>query len=389
MLFAGIMACFGARYSPEPFNTTGGTIVRIRFQKMTIKRLEKEIKIAERLNNLRLYKIVSCLLLMNDGKPAGEIALLLNISIKTVYNWFNTFAIHRFSWLLGYHYQGRGRKSKLNTEQRNKLFDIVKKGPQSYGYDCGVWNSAMITIVIEKEFGVSYNSRYVCTLLHKIGITYQKAAFDSYKVDDEEHQNKRKEWTTKTWPEILQRAKSINAIIMFLDEVSFAQWGSLGRTWAPIGQQPKVKTIGKRKGLKMFGAIEFISGRFQYMECDGKFNGLSYIEYLKTLINRNCRPIIIIEDGAKYHVSSVVNEFKKQMILEERLYTYRLPSYSPDKNPIEKLWKKTKADATHCNYFETFEDLRRAVVKAFQKYMEDARGIISLMKKLRAEAGIV
>ena len=77
----------------------------------------------------------------------------------------------------------------------------------------------------------------------------------------------------KIWPGILAKAKAIGAVILFGDEVSFAQWGSLGRTWAPKGQQPTVKTSGKRKGLKMFGVIEFRSGGFIYEECDGKFNG--------------------------------------------------------------------------------------------------------------------
>ena len=72
----------------------------------------------------------------------------------------------------------------------------------------------------------------------------------------------------------------------------------------------------------------------------------------------------------------VVKEFKKEMENQNRLFVYGLPSYSPDKNPIEKLWKNTKKDATHLKYFRTFEDLRTAVVKAFKKYLEDASKII-------------
>lgn len=64
----------------------------------------------------------------------------------------------------------------------------------------------------------------------------------------------------------MKEAKKNQAVILFGDEVSFAMWGSLARTWAPRGQQPVVKTTGIRKGLKMFGAIEFNGGNFQYME---------------------------------------------------------------------------------------------------------------------------
>ena len=73
---------------------------------------------------------------------------------------------------------------------------------------------------------------------------------------------------------------------------------------------------------------------------------------------------------------------------EGRLFVYRLPSYSPDKNPIEKLWKKTKAEATHCKYFPTFDDLRLAVMNAFKKYLLNVTYILSCMKKLRQEASV-
>ncbi len=73
---------------------------------------------------------------------------------------------------------------------------------------------------------------------------------------------------------------------------------------------------------------------------------------------------------------------------KERLYTYQLPSYSPDFNPIEKLWKNTKRDATHCKFFPTFDDLRKSVVNAFTKYKEDATKVLCVMTKLRKQASV-
>lgn len=362
--------------------------MRIGFRRRTIKRLKKELVTAQKLNNLRLYTRVKALLLIGQQYHMDDIADLLNVNARTIYNWFLRFSIERFSWLLGYHYHGRGRKPKLSKEQKEMLYDIVEQGPEKYGFDCGVWNSAMILVVIEKEFKVSFNPRYLCSLLKSIGLTYQKAKFISDRLDDEEHQKKRREWENETWPSILKRAKKINAVILFGDEVSFAQWGSLARTWAPKGKQPQIKTCGKRKGLKMFGVIEFNDGDFEYMECDGKFNGESYIEFLKQVLNKYSCPIIFIEDGAPYHKAKVVKEFTSKMEAQNRLYVYRLPSYSPDKNPIEKLWKNTKRDATHLKYFPTFDDLRSAVITAFNKYLSDAIKIICVMKKLRAQAGI-
>jgi transposase len=362
--------------------------VKLKVSKETTERLEKEIIIAQRLNNLRLYKRVMALLMISEGQPAEKIAKLLGITVRTVFNWLSGFMWERFSWLSGYHYKGRGRKSKLNGEQKRKLYRIVDGGPEKYGFDCGVWNSAMILTVIQNEFDVTYNPKYISTLLKSIGLSYQKAKFESDRRDDETNRKKREKWENEVWPEIQEKAEEMKGVILFCDEVSFAQWGSLARTWAPKGKQPLVKTCGKRKGLKIFGVIEFRDGHFIYMECDGKFNGDSCMKFLKQILNTYSCPVFLIGDGAPYHGRKDVKVFKKEMEERKRLFVYRLPSYSPDKNPIEKLWKNTKRDATHLKYFPTFDDLRSAVIGAFKKYLEDAAKIICVMKKLRAEAGI-
>ena len=47
-----------------------------------------------------------------------------------------------------------------------------------------------------------------------------------------------------------------------------------------------------------------------------------------------------------------------------RLTVYDLPSYSPDYNPIEKLWKKIKEKEIHMHYFPTFDSLKNKVEEA-------------------------
>ncbi|OQY57820.1 MAG: hypothetical protein B6245_15050 [Desulfobacteraceae bacterium 4572_88] len=119
------------------------------------------------------------------------------------------------------------------------------------------------------------------------------------------------------------------------------------------------------------------------MECNGKFSGDSHMEFLRHILSRCSCPIFLTEDGEPYHRRKDVREFREKMKTEERLFAYRLPSYSPDKNPIEKLWKNTKREATHLKYFATFEDLRSSVIRTFKKYLEDAAKIICVMKKIK------
>ncbi len=360
----------------------------IRFEKRTIRRLQVELELAQRLNNLRLYRQAWAILLIAEGRRGSEIAALFRISEKTVREWWTRFLVERFAWLGQQHYQGRGRKSRLTRQQRQRLYTLVEQGPEAAGFACGVWNSAMIVEAIQKEFNVTYHPRYVSALLHAIGLTYQKARFVCDQIQDDEYRRTRCRWDKITWPRLLRQARQAGGVILFGDEVSFAQWGSLARTWAPRGHQPTVKTCGKRKGLKMFGAIEFFSGRFHYLECADKFNADTYQLFLEQILNTCKGPVFLVEDGAPYHRSAVIMQFKEKMRALGRLFVERLPTYSPDKNPIEKLWKNTKKLATHLKYFPTFDDLRKAVLQAFNRFLEDALLVVCVMKKLRQKAGL-
>jgi transposase len=175
----------------------------------------------------------------------------------------------------------------------------------------------------------------------------------------------------------LRLAREKNALILFEDEVSFAQWGSLGYTWAPVGQQPIIKTTGKRKGYKVFGAIDFFSGRFFYQGLKERFNSERYQDFLHQIFNQTSNHLILIQDGAKYHTSKATQAFFE--VHQDRLTVFQLPSYSPDYNPIEFLWKKMKQRATHNRYFPAFETLASSVENALAYFARQLEEIKSLM----------
>ena len=88
-------------------------------------------------------------------------------------------------------------------------------------------------------------------------------------------------------------------------------------------------------------------------------------------------PIILIQDGAKYHTSQATREFFQRH--QDHLIVYQLPSYSPDYNPIEYLWKKVKTKATHNRYFAEFAKLIRSVEEALTILATQADEIKRLM----------
>ena len=71
----------------------------------------------------------------------------------------------------------------------------------------------------------------------------------------------------------------------------------------------------------------------------------------KSVLAYTPHPIILIQDGARYHTSAETSAFFAQQAA--RLQVFQLPTYSPDYNPIEKLWKKIKQQDTHLHYFPT------------------------------------
>ena len=195
------------------------------------------------MGNLRLVRRIHALLYILDGMIVADVASLLGLSGQTIYNYINAF-LHKGINSLSYR-RPPGRQAKLTKKERKELAELIKGGPEAAGYDCACWDTSLIYDLILKKFGVEYNARYIAQLLKKMGFSYQRARFVSGHIGDVTEE--RKQWMDVTWPKLLKLAKEKNTMILFGDEASFAQWGTLSYTWAPKGEQPTVKTSGKRK----------------------------------------------------------------------------------------------------------------------------------------------
>jgi transposase len=149
-----------------------------------------------------------------------------------------------------------GRPPKLTPAHKATWVTLIDEGPVKAGFRGACWRSPMIQRLIYDRFGVFYNVFYIAQLLKNLGLSYQKAAF----VSDHLNEDKRQAWRTTTWPQILRLARARQALLLCGDEASFPPWGTLTSTWARRGQQPTVKTSGKRKGYKVFGLIESFTG---------------------------------------------------------------------------------------------------------------------------------
>jgi transposase len=354
---------------------------RIHFTRLTVNALHTALHKAYVAGDLRMLRRSSALLEFGANNLAiSGIITKWNIARSTFYGWLSDFLLNDLDGLV-YQYHG-GRPPCLTVTQKKRLCAWLDGGPHAAGFDSACWSTLLIQELIRREFGVLYNRNYVCELLHNLGYSFQKAQFVSDHLDEA----RRHAWRTQNWPAILRAAQQRGALILFGDEVSFPQWGSLSYTWARIGQTPHVKTSGKRKGYKVFGLIEFFSGRLFYQGIEGKFNSEAYQAFLLSVLAQTREHLFLIQDGARYHTSKATHAFLAAQY--ERLTVFQLPSYSPDYNPIEYLWRKTKKLATHNKYFTEFVEMVESVEQALAKFARRAADVLALFGFYCDESGL-
>lgn len=148
-----------------------------------------------------------------------------------------------------------------------------------------------------------------------------------------------------------------------LDECHFQQHGTRCRMWVPPeDKDPIILNAPTRKSAALFGAVNIKSGKLITM-LTSKFNAETFEIFLRNLMRHKKRSgkTVIILDNARYHhaknLNSLLNKYSNVLELDY------LPPYSPELNPIERVWKFLRRQCTHNQYFETLEKLIQAVEK--------------------------
>ena len=106
------------------------------------------------------------------------------------------------------------------------------------------------------------------------------------------------------------------------------------------------------------GAIDAITHEL-ITECNDKYiNAQSVCALLsKIALLHTDIPVTLIMDNARYQHCELVKNFAKELNIELLF----LPSYSPNLNIIERLWKWVKKDCLYCKYYEKFGAFKKAI----------------------------
>src|SRR5947209_10089742 len=154
------------------------------------------------------------------------------------------------------------------------------------------------------------------------------------------------------------------------DEVHFQQHGSRCRMWIPPEiKDPVLLHAPTRKSVGYFGAVRLRDGRFVFRRETAKFNGLSFLQFLQQLQRTSRgtgRRVVVIVDNARYHHARLHQPWREKMA--QRFALYFLPPYSPELNPIERVWKLTRRRCLHNRYFEYLKTIITTVEEEFDHW---------------------
>jgi len=135
--------------------------------------------------------------------------------------------------------------------------------------------------------------------------------------------------------------------------------------WAPVGQQPRVLSPSVRQKVGFFGALNLKTGYLLTQEAT-TFNSETFGHYIRCLLESTHGKIYLILDNAKWHRAKVLKSFFE--FNRDRLVRILLPPYSPELNPVERVWRITRRQVTHNRYFPSVEELNIALVSQFSKW---------------------
>ncbi len=282
------------------------------------KEMEFTLKAAQRRGDIRLVNRLLAIFALRDCNSAELVATLLQVSLDSVLDSAKQFLCDNLKGLKDK--KSPWRPAKLTKSQKRQPADLVETGPSASGFSAAAWRSPMIQQLIDEKFGVCYSLHYLCQLHKSLGFSYQKAKV----VADHLDERKRQLWQQQTFAEALGLAKQQNAYLLFGDEASFRQSGTLSYTWSRRGHQPEVKTSGKRKSYKVFALIDYFTGKLFAQATPERLTSLTYEAFLTQVLAQSEPPIVLIQDAARDHTSKAMQAFFAQHAF--RLTVFQLPS---------------------------------------------------------------
>lgn len=288
----------------------------------------------------RVCDRIKAVLLFDEGWNCEEIAHVLLLSDEAVRQHINDFQKSQ-----KLRPENGGSCGKLNNEQTKMLQQHLEKHTYLYAKD--------IAAYVKASFKINYTVSGMTGWLKEHGFSYKKPAIVPGKASYEAQEQWIKEY------QILKAQMPSNESICFIDGVHPTHNTKTAYGWIRKGERKEIPTNTGRQRLNLSGAVDIITKKVFIRE-DITLNANSTIAFLKMLEESypHANKVHVFCDNAKYYKNKEVVEY----LTTSRVQMHFLPPYSPNLNPIERLWKFMNEKVLYNKYHQKFSEFKEAVM---------------------------
>jgi transposase len=140
-----------------------------------------------------------------------------------------------------------------------------------------------------------------------------------------------------------KKTSRLGAHLVFVDESGFLLIPSVCKTWAPRGQTPLLYHRQRRDRISVISGVSVSPRRRRlglYYSLHAKnIQHPEVCAFLRHLLRHLRGPVVLVWDNGSIHKGDAIRALCRVF---PRLHLYRFPSYAPELNPDEGVWKLAK-----------------------------------------------
>lgn len=291
----------------------------------------------------RVRDRIKAVLLTDEGWTPQQIAKVLLISDQAVRD-----HVYEYKASKKLKPESGGSEEKLSEDQSRQLTAHLETYTYLYVKD--------IVAYVKSTFEVTYTVHGMRHWLKRHKFSYKKPAVVPGKADKERQQ----QWLAEY--EKLRKELPADETIGFMDGVHPTHNVQPAFGWIKIGVRKEIPANTGRKRINLSGMIDVIGHNIVIQE-DQTLNAESTIQFFRKIEEAypTKKRIHLFCDNASYYRNKTVKEYLEN----SRVKLHFLPPYSPNLNPIERLWKWMKERVIYNTYYEHFDDFKAAVMGFF------------------------
>jgi transposase len=136
---------------------------------------------------------------VNEGWKQKDVAAFLGVSTRAVGKWVAAYRAGGDDGLSGK--PRTGPKPKLSKRQERGVLSWLARSPKAFGYETELWTTRRLAEVIERRYGVRFNSKYLAAWLSRRGHSPQKPEVRAVERDNPAVAR----WLAEDWPRIQKK----------------------------------------------------------------------------------------------------------------------------------------------------------------------------------------